>query len=158
MALTDEVQTRYPASLLISLTNPDTNAASSLNTTVLNAAVADVEAQFEITAGIEYDNAEATHVVTACEGVIALLKLRLGQSGETAKKIWDDWQDKLLNLAKITSRDRQIADTTSDLTPSEEVENGVTVRPDFDRAHLRSIAPQQPLLGGNAFGIEDSDL
>ncbi len=155
MALSDEVQTRYPASLLISLTNPDTNAATSIDTDTLNAAVADVQAQFEISAGLEYDNDEATHVVTACEGVITLLKLRLGQSGEAGQRLWDEWAKKLTALASVTSRDRQIASSTSYLTPSEEAPNGETIRPDFDRQHLRGIAPQHPRSVGNAFGVDD---
>lgn len=140
MALSDEVMSRYGTQFLVGLTNPQASTATTVGTTKLANACTDVEAEFA-KVGITFAVATATHVVTACEGVIALLRKRAGQVGGWEE--WKEWRDvQLERLRMVTTNDRIVPTTNSQLTPSDEnPTNSDDVRPDFDNDEFTNIIP-----------------
>ena len=143
-----EVEVRYDAQLLIGLTNPNNRAAASVNATTLGYAVTDVEADFEIIAGVQYANDDKRHVNVAIEGVIAKLSMRMNQAGERSKNLVDEYLGRLEQLAMVTGRDRLLPLSKSELTPSDEAPDGGTkVRPKFDGSRFWRLKPNGPPAG-----------
>ena len=134
MALSDEVVSRFPSTnpRLKQLTNPGVQAASSVNTAVLDLASTDVEADFQTYAGVAYDNTEARHVSVGVWGVIAKLAMQGEAAGSTAIALDERWVEKLEALGKVTGRNRVKMSTKSTLTPTPEQQDAETVRPPFD--------------------------
>lgn len=136
MALADEVEVRYAASLLVELTNHGDTAATTINATRMAAAAADAAARFEKRTGSVFDLTDAAHVDAAVEGVMTVLHERARQADEAARH-----REAFLGLCEdiaVTTggRARILPQTNSQLTPSEEVPEGGSVRPDFDRGNL----------------------
>ena len=69
MSLSTEVQARVATQLLVELTNPNDNTASSIDTTLLGKAVDDVEGDF-LSYGITIDVTNKAHVVVAVDGAL----------------------------------------------------------------------------------------
>jgi len=143
VALADKATERY-ALRLKQLTNPGVQTAAAIDTDILGYACEDVEADFEIVAGIEYDNTEARHVSVAVEGVIAKLALRSEAAGATAIALNDRYIERLEALAKVTGRDRILPVSATQLTPTAEKTGTETVRPDFDRPNFDDLIPAAP--------------
>lgn len=141
MALSDEVQSRYPSQILVNLTNPQSTTAATVNTTTLDLAATDVQADFKIHAGIAYDGTDARHVSVACEGVIAKLLERTGHAKAGERE--ESYFRRLKALANVTGRDRILPTSGSPLTPSTPDPN-VTHRPSFDDDIWGGIIPGPP--------------
>ena len=150
MALSDEVIARYGDQYLVNLTNPYLSGPTTVDTTRLTKACDDVEADFEIHAGIEYDGTENIHVSVAVDGVIAKLEVRCGI--EDAEKNLKDWRENRLKsgLALVTSRDRVGPLTSSQLDQSDETRGRDITRPDFDRSRFKHIVPDAPQTAEDA--------
>lgn len=146
MALSDEVKSRYPAGRLAQLTNPGASAEDTTTDATLDLAADDVEADFEIIAGVEYDNTDARHVSVAVEGVIAKLYMRTEAPGNQEQR-HVRYVERLEALARVTGRDRILPKTTSVLTPSDEQLGSETVRPDHDSTHYDDYIPHAPKGG-----------
>jgi len=144
MALVDEVTSRYPAARLKQLTNPNNQAASTVNATILALAATDVEGEFPMYCAVTYDGTDARHVAVAVEGVIAKLAMRSEAAGDGANKLHDQWIDRMKALARVTGRNRIKPRTLSPLTPSDEQEDAETVRPDTDRPNFEDLIPEAP--------------
>jgi len=144
VALADEVTDRVPEARLIQLTNPGTQSAAAIDTTILGLACTDVAADFEIYAGVEYDNSEARHVSVGIWGVLAKLALWSEAAGATANAIDDKWIEKLEGLAKVTGRDRIALSTSSLLTPTDEKPGTDDVAPWADYTHFDDLRPDAP--------------
>lgn len=154
MALTTRVTARLSDMLLRALTNPDSPGASAVDSTRLANAAEDVEADFKIHAGVEYDDTDARHVATAIGGVVAKLKLYGSGSQAQGQKEEERFHKRLNDLAKVTSRGRLSPKSSSELTPSSELpESGAEVRPDFDRRHFGSMIPDSPYEAPDEFGV-----
>lgn len=125
MALADDVQARIPTRRLRELTNRDSNNATTVNTTVLGYAVTAVEGAFKTYAGEEYDGSLEQHVGVAADAVVE--RLKTWATGTKAG--WDAAVQAIKDMAQTRARDRVIVETTSQLTPSTEVESGQVVRP-----------------------------
>jgi hypothetical protein len=138
MALTDEVQSRFSSQILINVTNPQNSAATTVDTTRLGNASTDVQADFQIEAGIAYDNTVATHVNVAVDGVYAKLLIRAGQGGKAEH---DEYIERLRALKLITGRDRISPSTDSLLSPSTDV---IGALPSFDRKNFAGFIPSPP--------------
>jgi phage gp36-like protein len=141
MALIDEVKARYSNQKLINLTRPDDQNQNTTDDVLLQKAVDDTEADFEIYAGITYDNTVNTHIATAILGVLYYLRLYTGRLTDGTAKARADWIDNLKALGKVTARDRILPSTTSELEPSEEKRDGETVRPRFDDSLFEEVRP-----------------
>lgn len=142
MTLSAEVQTRYPTQFLVNLTNPMNTAATTINATTLDAAAGDVEADFRIVCGVEYDGTDARHVSVAVDGVIAKLLRRTGSgdAGAREKHVYA----RMCDLAKVTGRDRILPDTDSMLAPTDDSPDGTTVKPAFDDTIFDHVIPGAP--------------
>lgn len=144
MALAAEVTARYPSARLIQLTNPGDQSAAAVDATVLGLAATDVEADFEVYAGVEYDNSEARHVSVAVWGVISKLAQWSEATGATAIALNDAWIERLEALAKVTGRDRIALSTSSLLTPTTEKPGTDDVPPWSDYPHFEDLRPEAP--------------
>lgn len=145
--LSADVQTRYGAQLLINLTNSDTpgNTTSTLDTTRLDAAATDIEADFLTYAGVTYDSTNASHVAVAVEGVIALLKARGPLLGESGRDALADWRKSLsMNLGRISGRNRIMPTSNSETTTESELRDGETLRPKFGWRSFEGIQLDDP--------------
>lgn len=160
MALSDRVTARLSTKRLVALTNPDApHSTNTVDSDRLAAACSDAEAEFEAVVGAEYDDSDSRHHAVA---VMAVEWKLLGYSG-TKDEAWARAREEFLaaaeRLAKTRGgRARILPQTTSELTPSQEVPSGVEVRPDFDRTNLAGQqlrAPRAPLRRGSSFREED---
>jgi len=141
MTLATEVQTRYGAQFLVNLTNPGDTTTTTINTTTLGLAATDVEADFEIHVGVEFDASNALHVTVACEGVIAKLMERTGHAKAEDREM--AYYRRLKSLGQVTARDRILPTSDSPYEPS--VPNpDVTHRPAFDDEVFGGIIPGAP--------------
>ena len=90
-ALSTEIALRYSPNFLISITNVGDNSATAIDTTFLNAAIADTESAFEVYAGSAFDSDDSRHVMIGCDGVIAKLTQFGGQSRSQGMEMWDNF-------------------------------------------------------------------
>jgi len=144
MTLATEVQARYPATRLVQLTNPGDESGTTLDATILGYAATDVQADFEIYAGVEYDGTDARHVSVAVEGVMAKLYQRTETPGSKADKLHDQYIERVRSLGKVTGRNRVTPTSSSVLTPTSEREGTETVRPDSDRPDFEDYVANAP--------------
>lgn len=143
MALADEVVSRYPAAYLTNLTNPGSAGASSYDQTRLGKACTDVEALVRIHAGTTFDVTDARHVATCCPIVISLLECGLGKVNYS--QVMETAKAELRNLGLVTGRDKVTPTTSSQLTPSSDLDDGETSRgPAFDRTRFRDTLLDAP--------------
>ena len=139
--LATEVQTRIDTPTLVQLTNRGSNTATTVNTTLLAAAVADAQAEFGLLTGLTYDQTNALHTAVGVIGVHAFL-LGYGDPGQVTNPVRDRWLAQLEQIAVSKgTRRRILPSTSSELEPSEEVDGTL---PDFDRARWRQLTLDSP--------------
>jgi hypothetical protein len=140
MALSDEVIARYSTGYLASITNPQAGEATSYDATKLARACTDIQAEFA-KIGVTFSVTTDTHVVTAVEGVIALLLKRNGQLG--GWDMWREWREiQLERLRLVTSNDRIEPESNSKTTQRDENPTGdPNMRPDFDDSNFDNLIP-----------------
>jgi hypothetical protein len=143
MALIDRVTERITNDLLVKLTNPDAPAEITVNTTYLQQTCDDVEdGEFEAYMGEDYDEAVAVHILAA----VLLVRLRLIEQGAAPniafEKLRAAAEKRIEKYKNIRARDRVVPQSTSQLTPSEEVRAGETRRPEFDNEFFTEIIPE----------------
>ena len=155
MALIDRAIERYSAQYLRNLSNPDSAAASSNDTTRLQLAVDDAEDEFEFLGGVVYDETNRDHVRLAVEGVIVVLKERGTTSSEGAAKARETWTAKMTDFRqRVGSEDRILPATTGVGVPSSEQVTTETVRPKFDDPKFDDLTPGSP-RGGQRSSEDD---
>jgi len=138
-ALWTAVVASYPANGLISLTNIDDAAATTINTTFGENAAQAVIDLWPIYAQEAYDSSDATHVEVAKEGVIAMLWRRGGTSNTIAEVKWDSVfsPDGLISRVRRTgSRGHGSPSSNSGVSTKSELSNGRAVRGWADRDSL----------------------
>ena len=142
MSLTTEWQARTSTARQVQLTNPDNNPASTVNATVLAAAVADATAKFYRVTGRTLVDTLPSHVEAAVPAVTYyLLSYGATPDVEYLRRARDAMLKALRDLVDLTPV------TTSTLTPSAPDLSGGPVRPDFDRENLNPLVPR-PATGG----------
>lgn len=129
MALRDEVEARYSAQLLATLTLADRSGEDAQDTDVLDQACADTEDWFPIYVNEQYDSTIAQHVAVAVEVVIQLLRKRGATRRGIADAAWDRAVESMKDLAAIRARKRPRS-VTSGTTQASIPEAGR--RPVFD--------------------------
>jgi hypothetical protein len=145
MGLADEFKNRVSLSRQVTLTNPDKMEATTVDSSRLALAVADVQADFEIYCGTVYSDTDARHVSTGVEGVEFKLMMRMiGADPDAIRKAW---HERLHALALVTGRNRIVPATDSILTPSPEQIGTEEVRPDLDREKFDQFIPGYPGKG-----------
>ena len=148
MALIDRVIERYSVQYIANLTNPDSAAATTADTTRRNLAAQDAEAEFEMFAGVSYDETNNIIVTLAVEGVIVLLKERKSARSEDAKSARTEWERKLNEFRLRLGSEAQFdPETTGVGIPSPEQRGNETVRPKFNDPKYDDYIPEDPRVG-----------
>lgn len=123
MSLSTVVQARVAAQLLRELTNHGDSAATSINTTRLDAACADAVGLFGQRVGVAFDETVAAHLPAAVACVVWLLHVYTGEGGaslEEAQKRWEELGNYLSRT--LGSRRPAPAETSSAYAPTRERE------------------------------------
>lgn len=157
MALTDEVLARYSNQRLVGATNPDVKnpTGQAINYTRLNAATADVTADFLSYGGQAFSLTNIQHVGIACEGVLAYLTERIGTKG--GKDMLEAFRARLTTLRETTSNDRVDPSTNGNISPSVEGSDGRPALPAFDQKAFGGVVPGIPRFPGGTFPTTDDD-
>lgn len=132
MALIDDVQLRISAQRLTELTNHEDPGASAVDLTLLQDVIDDVEADFQIYAGVTYDNTDARMLSMAIMGIIYKLQVYNGQSASQENHF--NWRRDLNErLRLVTGNNRIRPKSTSKLTPRDpSTDDSGTTRPLLD--------------------------
>lgn len=134
MTLAAEVQARYGADYLITITNPQAETATSIDATRLAAACTDAAADFSIEAAATFDVTDANHVAIGVEGVIGYLLRRLGTQSEEAERRIREFKSRLKQLASVDHRDW--------VTPGM-----ISEEPRMPRSSGKDVTPRRPNRG-----------
>lgn len=141
MALTAaHVTARYPARRLRELMNPDDLTATTGASTFLDQCCSDAEAAFSTYTGRALDTTETDQLSVAVDLAVGLAVQRSMGMPET----WETAKNRAIELGKTTGRNRIVFTTSSELTPSTEVQPGETVTPKFDQDAFDGYAPSKP--------------
>ena len=150
MTLKSEFETRIPLKRRVELSNAtdDLSSTAAQNDARVNAAVADVIADFVTYAGVTFDDTINEHVANGVRGVLLYLEAYKGDT-----KAWDkvdQWQNRLdSKLRKTQGNNRIMPKSISKLTPADENPSGATIRPEFDRnSTFDDIIPGKTSGGG----------
>lgn len=135
MPLDAHVQDRVSDQLLIELTNQGNPAATTINATVLGAAVTDTEGEFLIDVGIPYDDADAAHVQAAVMGVVWFLHSYTGITGRNAEAMQERWNKAKIRLAQTRGSEKRLLPQG---TPEQEGPR------EFTEAAFGSFIPRMP--------------
>lgn len=155
--LATAVQARLSTNRIKELTNESNETATSVNSTVLEAAVSDAQAEFFRFVGQAFDATRADHIAVGVKGVLAYLYSYRGVPGDyvvdNARRDWikalGTYQHTMGGAFSPVS-----PATNSNLAPSREDNTG-TVRPAFDGRNMTDLVPNDPRGGGHAFDEDD---
>lgn len=145
MALIDRVTERFTSSVLSAWTNPDEPETTTVDTTYLQRVCDDVEdAEFVPYMGEAYDESVRVHILAA----VLLVRMKLIEYGAasniTLDKFMEVAEKRLTKYRNTRARDRISPQSSSQMTPSEEVAAGETKRPEFDPIFFQEIIPEDP--------------
>lgn len=133
MSLTTIAQTRIPAAELVQLTNPGDRSATTVDSTVLAAAVADAEAEFQLETGLEFDSAVAAHAAIGWVGVRYYLESYAGgAAAQGVDQTRQRWERGLAKIARMLGGDLPLLPQT--LSPLQSPTTTTERAPDNDRA------------------------
>lgn len=144
MAISADVISRVPDAILIGLTNPRGGAApTSVGSTLLTRACDSIQTWFGTYAQETYDSTVAIHVEVAVKGVVALLKRWGAGEYALAAEDWAAFKSECETVRNTRARARIEPATTSELTPSDEVDGSAEVRPWADPDRYRGFLPRR---------------
>jgi len=141
MSFQTEMEARFGSTTLIRWTNPGSQTASSVSSTVLAAVLVDVNGDFRNIAGVDYDSIDNRMLGIACDGASIYLRRRVGEHG-TFNNAWNDYIKRLEDLRKRTNANR--------LVPQKVLHNNVSV----DDTN-KSYSDQKKLAGLGFQGIDN---
>ncbi len=151
MALSDRVKERISDQLLKELTNQGDPSATTVNDVRLGFAAQDIEAEFLIETGLDYDEADDLHVAAATQGVLVKLMEYTGITGRNTDQLSSRYNRMLLRIATTRGSEQRASPTSSStLDPSTERAGS---RPDQDRSRWRGFVPNA--VGGAADDDDD---
>jgi len=142
MSLTTAVTDRISSVMLVQITNHDSPSATSLNSTRLAAAVADVEAIFEQEVGVAFDASVAAHVPVGVDGVLATLHQYTGITGRNVNEIRQRFERGLIRLAQTLGGEQRLLPSTSSKGTVSEQDDSRLV--DYDRSRWDGFVPRMP--------------
>ena len=145
--LATAVQARIATSRLVQLTRPNDDTATTVDTTYLEYAVTDVEAEFQTWAQETFDATDARHLALGVAGVMSMLRLWKGQSKDEEAAM-DGWRKRCQEYAKTSQRRRitPTASSASEPSPERRDADG-SVRPTFDVPKFDSLDVEVPNSG-----------
>lgn len=138
------VVSRVPAQTLVTLTQQQSTSSTTLDTTKLQTACDDIEAQFTTYAGEVWVGTNRRHLVLGTAGVLALLRSWNPIQAEGADLAMDKWIAAVEAYSQTSARDHRSVYTTSELTPSTEVDGTSEVRPWSDIDAFDGLVPGMP--------------
>jgi len=141
MPLTTHVTDRYGSRYLVPLTN-DSSAATTVDAARLALAADDVEGDFTTVLGRDYVDTNGGDVSVAVQGVIGKLILYMGQHVQSGTDMHEAYLRRLRGL-----RSRVIPDSSSLMTPVDELRGKSTIPPRFDDAEFDAYLPNSPQGG-----------
>lgn len=146
--LATAVQARIATSRLVQLTRPNDDTATTVDTTYLELAVTDVEAEFQTWAQQEFDATDARHLALGVAGVVAMMRLWKGQSKDEEAAI-DGWRKRCQEYAKTSQRRRVVPTSSSRAQPAaERPDADGIVHPTFDVPRFDGYDLDPPQGGG----------
>ncbi len=134
MAFIDKVKARIPQRVLVEISRSDHQNPGQLpDDTIIQNAIDDASAEFQIRAGFAPVEADPSHVGAIVQGTLAYLFSFYAQETEAQNNL----RFRFLSMCDgIRGIHTATATTSSELTPSPEVESVTRpVRPDHDRSN-----------------------
>lgn len=140
MGLADQVTARIPPVTLVQLTR-NLPGATTVDTTLLAYAVADVVGDLATYAGVTYDDADARQVAVAVRGVVlTLLSYRGEASYIQSLRDWRE-QDLKKGLRSVTAGNRLLPVLGGTVLTPTQAAAGEVIRPLTDPTWLSEILP-----------------
>lgn len=167
MALEDQVKSRFggtSSQYLANLTrNFQPGSAGTIDDAVLTLACTDVKADFEMQAGVVYDDSATTnpnsyrnHIAVGVRCVVIKLQLQTGKVPDKVGIKLTEMYDALLKaLGQITGRDRFLIESSSPYEESDPTNGGDPILPPFDDSLLEPFIPD---AGTNLGGRSDRSV
>lgn len=153
MTIATELAARVPSDMLVQLTNQGDPSATTVNTSVRDAAIADASAEFELLTGLDLDETDTLHVAAMMTGVLCYLHEYRASEREHGERLRQRWERTLVQIAHARGSRRRVQPATS-LTGLEPSTEDTGTRPDHDRARYNDYVPKAPGAGSAA---EDDD-
>lgn len=125
--LSSAVEARYGAKYLYNMTNPDDSTATTVNSTIMDAASADVIGAFQMETGVAFAADNSTHMYIAIEGVAARLESYKSRDSGIMNSRWNHFLGALTSFRKKRA---VLPDSNSMLQAYKETS---LVRPDMSR-------------------------
>jgi hypothetical protein len=146
MTLSSEVQARVSSQKLIELTNQDDRTATTIDTTILDAAIADAGAEFTDETNLNFDDSNARHIRVGIIGVLAYLESYVNMQTQAYKDLRQQFERAMAKIAVSLGAEKRLLpsskNTTTPSTPR------VGQKPEQDRTRWDSIVPNMPGGGG----------
>tara|TARA_R110000824_G_scaffold26620_2_gene91277 strand:+ start:275 stop:736 length:462 start_codon:yes stop_codon:yes gene_type:complete len=153
MTLSSEVQLRISSKKLIELTNQDNLSATTLNTTVLNAAIADSKAEITDETNLVFDDTKAQHIRVGVIGVQAYLQSYTNSQTTAYESLRREFERAMVKLGKNLGAEKRLSPSSNNTTtPSTPL---VGMRPEQDRTRWEAIVPRMP---GGADQYDDGTI
>ena len=144
MALVDEVQARYSAAFLKSLTNPDVQAPVAIDAARLAAASTDAQAEFDRETGLAFDLTVPNHVELCVRGVVLKLQVYRGLTFQEIRAEEDLWREELRRYARRAGGLRWITPTTDSTIAQTPDSTDPRATPAFDAPNLETYRARRP--------------
>ena len=110
--MSNELRTKFKESKsskhLVSLTNPDDSAATTVSDDWIDDAIDDVKKDFLVYAWVALDQTDATHLQIGVDGVYIHILEKMGSGTDLSAK-FKEYQGELFKLSQITPRTRTIS-------------------------------------------------
>lgn len=133
--LRDAVVARINATRLINLTNQGDANLSTINETILEAAVKDTKAEFLRRAGLTFDETQDVHIQMGVQGVMCTLFRFAGSESENdGRSYCKRWGEAIESMRRVPPT------TTGTQTPSRDDPDALPV---FDPARFDDYIPSQ---------------
>ena len=111
MAFTDELNARFGTQNIIRWSNPDSKTATTVNATIIAAALVDVAGDFRTYGGVVYDDTDNRMIGIACDLAIFHMRKRFADAGNFAS-LKEGAIQALKDLRKVTHSDTITAEKT----------------------------------------------
>jgi len=98
--LSAAVAVRYGAQFLKEMTNPDDSAATTVDSTRLDAASADCIGAFQLETGVTFSAANSSHLYLCIGGVMAMLEKFKSRDAGIMSKNWNNFLGACLSFRK----------------------------------------------------------
>ena len=142
MTLQAAVQARLSTQKLVQLTNQDNLSATAINTTVLDAAVADAQAEFTDETNLTFDITDNRHLRVGVLGVQAYLESYVNSQSQAYQELRREFERGLAKIAVSLGAERRLLPSSNNTTSPSVPRSGL--KPEQDRTRWDDFVPRQP--------------